>query len=186
MDIIAFLIVFGSIYFVYKKIKNRSRKKISKRVTETKSYPNLNLVDSILKKHNITFSTDNPDEMMAHDCFQIACEAWIEDDYKTARTEFQKTAALLRRDDVPQYKLDNFLELASEFVEHDSLFHYIKNDIISVICNNPNILQTDIYGLLKSYSKNDIQYALYYAELKGYITRTKKGRSYILNLGQNQ
>ena len=186
MEVIAFLVVLGSAYFVYKKIKSRLHKKSLKKAAEARLHQNLELVDSILKKHNIVFSIDNPDEMMAHKHLQVACEAWVEGDYKTARTEFQHTARLLGRDDVPQYKLDAFLGLASEFVEHDSLFHHIKNDAISVIRNNPDILQADIYGLLKSYSKNDIQYALVYAELKGYITRTKKGRSYILNLGQNQ
>ena len=94
---------------------------------------------------------------------------------------FQDAGALLGNNDVPQYKLDILIEIISNFAETDDLFHRIKDDALNIISKNPNILQTDIYSLLKAYSKNDIQYTLYYAEYKNYIIRTKKGISYLLN-----
>lgn len=180
MEVIIFLLFIVCVYFGYKKIKYNRIKKAQEKFLRD-NYPNLELVNSVLKQHVINFSLDNSAEIEAKKQFDVACNAWAANDYKNARKYFQEAGASLGDNDVPQYKLDILIEIISNFAETDDLFHRIKDDALMVISKNPNILQTDIYNLLKAYSKSDIQYALYYAEYKNYITRTKKGRSYLLN-----
>lgn len=177
---IIFLLLIICVYFGYKKIKHNRIKKAQEKFLRD-NYPNLEFVNSILKQHVINFSLDNSAEISAKTKFDEACNAWAANDYKNVRKHFQDAGALLGNNDVPQYKLDILIEIISNFAETDDLFHRIKNDALKIISKNPNILQTDIYSLLKAYSKNDIQYTLYYAEYKNYIIRTKKGISYLLN-----
>ncbi|MDR0322337.1 MAG: hypothetical protein LBI28_12620 [Treponema sp.] len=80
-----------------------------------------------------------------------------------------------------------------EFVSRDPVFHKLAEGLIKGIKQNPGILQSEItkrldpletWGQIQYYnrkiSKDDVYYALYFMDRLGYITRTKKGRSYEL------
>lgn len=44
------------------------------------------------------------------------------------------------------------------------------------------ILQTDLYKKMPDYEDDEIRWAIYYAEKRGDVLRTRKGRSYSVNL----
>lgn len=81
------------------------------------NYPNLDLVNSILKKHIIELSIDNKAKIRAKEQFDEACNAWAANDYKNASRLFQDALALLGSNDVSQYKLDIPIEIISNFAE---------------------------------------------------------------------
>jgi len=88
------------------------------------------------------------------------------------------------------------LEQASKeydsFVQRDPIFKKLFTALNAGIKENPGILQSEItgkfetmnWGQLYNYdrpiAKDDVYYALYFADKFGYITRKKKGRSYEL------
>lgn len=146
-------------------------------------YPLRDIVEQVSSKHKLVLSLDNKNEAKAKKQIENAYEAWAANDFKTARDLFQEAGKYIGSDDVPQYKLDIVIGIVSEFAEYDSLFHSIVDEARDIIKQEANILQTEIYARLKSYSKQDIQYALYYAEVKKILKREKKGRTYVLNIG---
>ncbi|RDU53276.1 hypothetical protein CQA49_01380 [Helicobacter sp. MIT 00-7814] len=164
------------IWLSYRYFKKRKMVKLIKQ-----KYPNKELVERIVKKHALDFSTDSDNEILASKNLEKAFLYWAENDLKRARDCFQRTAQITAQDDIPQYKSEIVTKIITEFTEYDDLFHDIIRDTQNILDKNPNILQTDIYAHLKEYSKRDIQYALYYADVKNLISRVKKNRSYILN-----
>jgi hypothetical protein len=78
------------------------------------------------------------------------------------------------------------------FVRRDPIFAKLISSLIPFIKANPGTLQSDIskqipsadwaslYNYNRPVAKEDIYYALYFAEKQGKIRRTKKGRSYEL------
>jgi len=126
-----------------------------------------------------------------HFAIKLAREAEKKGDYLGARVNFLKC--------VESYKQANAiteLEKANkeyeEFVKRDPVFQKLFKVLNAGIKDNPGIIQSEItgkfevmnWGQLYSYdrpiAKDDVYYVLYFAEKFGYITRTKKGRSYEL------
>lgn len=80
------------------------------------------------------------------------------------------------------------------FVMRDPIFEKLISILLPIIQANPGILQSDItkraesmdwaklYSYNRPVAKEDIYYALYFADKFGRITRTKKGRSYELRI----
>ncbi|MHB8808946.1 MAG: hypothetical protein ACYC9M_02890 [Desulfobulbaceae bacterium] len=80
------------------------------------------------------------------------------------------------------------------FVQRDPFFKELVSRLLPLIQANPGIMQSDItkrvesvdwsalYNSNRPVAKEDIYYALYFADKFGTITRTKKGRSYELRL----
>lgn len=78
------------------------------------------------------------------------------------------------------------------FVKRDPIYAALISGLLPIIQANPGILQSAItknaetmdwaslYNYNRPISKEDIYYALYFAEKFGRIARTKKGRSYEL------
>jgi len=67
------------------------------------------------------------------------------------------------------------------FVVHrDPLYRMILKHPLLRINENPGILQTELYEQFKSHKKEDLTYALYFAEKEGLVRREEKGRSYQL------
>jgi len=79
------------------------------------------------------------------------------------------------------------------FVQRDPMFEALLSKLLlPIIQGHPGILQSDIvkrteskdwselYSYNRPIAKEDIYYALYFAEKFGRIKRTKKGRSYEL------
>jgi hypothetical protein len=81
-----------------------------------------------------------------------------------------------------------------EFVRRDPIFEKLMSVLLPIIQANPGILQSDIakraesmdwaslYSYNRPVAREDIYYALYFADKFGRITRTKKGRSYELRI----
>lgn len=80
------------------------------------------------------------------------------------------------------------------FVRRDPIFSRLLSILLPIIQANPGILQSDIakqaesldwaalYDYDRPVAREDIYYALYFAEKFKRISRTKKGRSYELRI----
>ncbi|MBW6487369.1 MAG: hypothetical protein K0B01_14585 [Syntrophobacterales bacterium] len=80
------------------------------------------------------------------------------------------------------------------FVRRDHIFSKLLSILLPIIQANPGILQSDIakqaesldwaalYDYDRPVAREDIYYALYFAEKFNRISRTKKGRSYELRI----
>lgn len=80
------------------------------------------------------------------------------------------------------------------FVRRDPIYEKLLSGLLPIIQANPGILQSDIakraesmdwaklYSYNRPVAKEDIYYALYFADKFGRIIRTKKGRSYELRV----
>lgn len=78
------------------------------------------------------------------------------------------------------------------FVRRDPIFDKLLSVLLPLIEANPGILQSNItkqvesmdwaalYGYARPVAREDVYYALYFADKFGRVTMTKKGRSYEL------
>lgn len=122
-----------------------------------------------------------------------ARQAEAKGDYFGARMEYLKSVESLRQagDDI---ELEKATKEYGAFVQRDPVFAQLISILWPVIQSNPGILQSDItkqaesvewarlYKYNRPIAKEDIYYALYFAEKFGKIKRTKKGRSYELRI----
>jgi hypothetical protein len=118
-------------------------------------------------------------------------------DFLGARMHYMQCMEQMRNlKDTEEYKA--VYKQYENFVSRDPVFHKLTEGLIKVIKQNPGILQSEItkrldpletWGQIQFYNRNisrdDIYYALYFMEKLGYITRTKKGRSYELYLKED-
>jgi len=131
-----------------------------------------------------------PTEALSH--LSMALNLEIAKDFLGARLHYMQCMELMRNlKDTEEYKaVDKQYE---KFVSRDPVFHKLAEGLIKGIKLNPGILQSEItskldpletWGQIQFYnrkiSKDDVYYALYFMDRLGYITRTKKGRSYEL------
>lgn len=144
--------------------------------------PNKDFVEKFIERHPINFHPTNKRETLALEELKNAYYFWMHNDFSSARKNFLDSAKWLSNDEIAQYKADCIIGIIASFSNYDPMYHLMLDEIKEILMEKPNILQTEIYSLLRNYSKNDIQYVLYYADFKNDITRKKKGRSYILNL----
>jgi len=119
-----------------------------------------------------------------------AYEYWRIKDYDNARLMFQKVGFTIKtieteykKDRINNYK-QTIIKIQSGFAKEDPLYKKILPEIHDLLLKNDNVIQSKVYGKLP-FKKEDIQYVLYYADQLGDIKRTKKGRSYLLNLPWN-
>ena len=122
-----------------------------------------------------------------------ARQAEREGDFLGARMEYLKCVESWKQagDEVELQKATKEYEA---FVTHDPIFEKLISTLLPIIQANPGILQSDItkraesmdwpklYGYNRPVAKEDIYYALYFADKFGRITRTKKGWSYELRI----
>jgi hypothetical protein len=113
-------------------------------------------------------------------------------DFLGARMHYMQCMERMRNlKDTQEY--DVIEKQYEKFVSRDPVFHKLAEGLIKGIRLNPGILQSEItkrldpletWGQIQIYnrkiSRDDIYYALYFMDKLGYITRTKKGRSYEL------
>jgi len=112
-------------------------------------------------------------------------------DFLAARMGYLKCVETLRQAD----DKDDLREASREyenFVRRDPIFQKLMSALLPFIEANPGIMQSEItkkflsvdWSVLYRYdrpvTKEDIYYALYFADKLGSIQRTKKGRSYEL------
>jgi hypothetical protein len=117
-------------------------------------------------------------------------------DYLRARVQYMKCIEDLKRNGAPQKEIDYIEKEYEEFVKRDPIFRELINRLLPFIKENPGILQSQIskhfqsvewpelYNYNRPVAKEDIYYALYFADKFGIIQRVKKGRSYQLFLNE--
>jgi len=131
-----------------------------------------------------------PSDALHH--LNMAINLELAKDFLGARMHYMQCMEIMRNlKDTEEYKaVDKQYE---NFVSRDPVFHKLAEGLIKGIKLNPGILQSEItsrldpletWGQIQFYnrkiSKDDVYYALYFMDRLGYITRTKKGRSYEL------
>jgi hypothetical protein len=122
-----------------------------------------------------------------------ARQAEKQGDFLRARVEYMKCVESWKQagDEVELQKATKEYEA---FVTRDPIFEKLIAALLPIIQANPGILQSDITkgaesidwaklsGHNRPVTKEDIYYALYFADKFGRIIRTKKGRSYELRV----
>ncbi|MDR0487663.1 MAG: hypothetical protein LBG91_05395 [Treponema sp.] len=126
-----------------------------------------------------------------HTILQWARDAEKKSDYLGARVNYLKCVECYKQANAIT-ELDEATKEYEAFVKRDPIFKKLFTALNAGIKENPGILQSEItgkfesmnWGQLYSYdrpiAKDDVYYALYFADKFGYITRKKKGRSYEL------
>ena len=122
-----------------------------------------------------------------------AKQAERQGDFLGARMEYLKCVESWKQagDEIELQKATKEYE---SFVKRDPIYQKLISALLPLIQANPGILQSDItkqaeamdwaalYSHNRPVAKEDIYYALYFADKFGSITRTKKGRSYELRI----
>ena len=118
-------------------------------------------------------------------------------DFLAARINYMKAVEELKRCTEPtEYEklIIPVQKMYDEFVLRDPVYKYLMSKLLPIIENQNGILQSEIskdfesvdWGTLtngnREVMKEDIYYALYFADRFGHIKRIKKGRSYQLFL----
>ncbi|MEL5720355.1 MAG: hypothetical protein P1P59_04410 [Treponemataceae bacterium] len=126
-----------------------------------------------------------------------ALDAERQGDFLGARVLYmQATETLKNRSSKNNYKkyMPSLQGIYDEFVLRDPFYKKLMQPLLKIITANNGILQSDItkhfqqtdWGVLQAYNrpvlKDDIYYALYFADRFGHIVRIKKGQSYLLYL----
>jgi hypothetical protein len=133
-----------------------------------------------------------PAEALAH--LKRAQDAELSNDYLGARVCYMSCVELLKRDKTAVAQLEIAQKEYEDFVRRDPVFKRLIEIFLAGIRENPGILQSDItkkaedmdWGELRTcnrpIAKDDIRYALYFADKFGLVFRKKEGRSYRLYL----
>lgn len=106
----------------------------------------------------------------------VAREAWLRDDFDTARMAYQKCAYISARlsDDDNKAALKREL---SGFAKSDPLYKEVLAAIRPVVDQNPGMKQTDLYACV-GFDRETVSYVLYYAAELFDLYRKKAGRTY--------
>ncbi|MDP3244384.1 MAG: hypothetical protein Q8M83_01855 [bacterium] len=122
-----------------------------------------------------------------------AKQAERQEDFFGARMEYLKCVESWKQagDEIELQKATKEYE---SFVKRDPIYEKLISALLPLIQANPGILQSDItkqaeamdwaalYSYTRPVAKEDIYYALYFADKFESITRTKKRRSYELRI----
>lgn len=114
-------------------------------------------------------------------------------DFLAARMEHLKCVESWKQSgDITE--LDKATREYEAFVRRDPVFEKLLSILLPIIDSNPGILQSEIakqaesvdwatlYDYNRPIAREDVYYALYFAEKFNRITRAKKGRSYELRI----
>lgn len=114
-------------------------------------------------------------------------------DFLAARMEYLKCVESWKQSgDITE--LEKATREYEAFVSRDPVFEKLLSILLPIIESNPGILQSEIakqaesvdwatlYDYNRPIAREDVYYALYFAEKFDRITRTKKGRSYELRI----
>lgn len=125
-----------------------------------------------------------------------ARQAEKQGDYLGARMGYMKCIESLKQASATS-ELQSVTEEYEAFVQRDPIFARLVAGLLPIIQANPGILQSEItkraesldwpalYSYNRVIAKDDIYYALYFADKFGKILRTKKGRSYELRVADH-
>lgn len=176
-------------------LKKRSRKnQLEKAETENTIYVSTtdNAGNDKLERYDLSGFPGNVP------CFlSKALETEAQKDFLAARVNYmQAVEELKRRAEPSEYEqlIVPVQKMYDEFVLRDPVYKYLMSKLLQIIDDQNGILQSEIskefesvdWGTLASgnreVTKDDIYYALYFADRFGHIRRIKKGRSYQLYL----
>lgn len=118
-------------------------------------------------------------------------------DYLQARVEYMKCIEDIKRSGADEADIQYITREYEDFVRRDPIFIKLISMLLPFIKSNPGVLQSEIskqfisidwtslYNYNRPAVKEDIYYALYFAEKFSKIRRVKKGRSYELYVLEN-
>ena len=112
----------------------------------------------------------------------IVEEAWMNCNYDATRNALQRLAYNAHNENTPESLKNEFNKLMLLFADSDPFYLKVMQKVLPVIAENPNILQSSLSKQFPEFDIEQFRYVLYFAALNGDIIRTKKGRSYALNL----
>ena len=135
-----------------------------------------------------------PDQVSAY--LSHALEAEASEDFLKARVSYMQAVEMLKRYSKKDFNtyIEPLQKMYDEFVLRDPYYKKLMHPLLQIIEKNNGVLQSEItkhfensdWGTLTFYNrpvlKDDIYYALYFADKFGHIVRVKKGRSYLLYL----
>ncbi len=186
------LFVFVGLFFFLKSKKSKKDEVESRENGAIYGVMEDNDGNQQLVKYNIN---DYPGEIPAF--LARALEAESQEDYLTARVSYMQAADTLKnRCSKEEYEIymPSLQNMYDEFVLRDPYYEKLMQPLLRIISENNGILQSEItkrfqssdWGALTLYDrpvlKDDIYYALYFADRFGHVNRIKKGRSYLLYL----
>ena len=147
-------------------------------ISEAKSYDEKLLrcqqtIDLFKEIENFCFSFNDPNGILY---FQ---ESWSHskelNDYHALSHITSKYNDLIENRDVyiEEFRIKNLI---------DEKCKVLDNELLHLIENNVGIIQTDIYKLYEPYMKDTVSLYLYNLDKQGVVKRTKKGRTYSLEI----
>ncbi|MEL3907946.1 MAG: hypothetical protein P1P64_02895 [Treponemataceae bacterium] len=195
-----FLIITGSlivisliVLLIYAKIKKKQNIQNEKQYGKAHAYSDIyENDDDVQVKYDIY---DFPGDIPTYLFNALAAER--QGDFLGARVFYmQATETLKNRCPKKDYKkyMPSLQGMYDEFVLRDPFYKKLLQPLLQIIRANNGILQSEItkdfqqtnWGILQEYNrpvlKDDIYYALYFADRFGHVVRIKKGRSYLLYL----
>lgn len=138
---------------------------------------------------DVPLSTWRVEEVQVH--FNQARSAESDGQFDRARSHYFRFVESVKQFNERNGRRYDELHLAAQAeyqafaIERDPLFKELCNAILPVIREHDRILQKNIYPLLNQYSREDVSYALYFAEKAGVLNRTKVGNSYELSIPED-
>ncbi|MCQ2105468.1 MAG: hypothetical protein MJZ26_06720 [Fibrobacter sp.] len=128
---------------------------------------------------------------------RVAQTASDSKDYLRSRLSFMKSVESFKQINAV-VELEKVTEMYKKFVMTDPVFKDLAVVLVEKIKKNPGILQSDItsqmepgdwgslYDCDRPVAKEDVYYALYFADEFGIIARKKKGRTYELFVKEHE
>lgn len=128
---------------------------------------------------------------------RVAQTASDSKDYLRSRLSFMKSVESFKQINAV-VELEKVTEMYKKFVMTDPVFKDLAAVLVGKIKKNPGILQSDItsqmepgdwgslYDCDRPVAKEDVYYALYFADEFGIIVRKKKGRTYELFVKEHE
>lgn len=188
-----FAIIIAVVYFVKKGKKQQSEPKTENAICAV-------MTDSAGKEDAVKYDLSELPGNVPH-FLSAALDLESKKDFLKARVNYMSAVEELKRCTEPS-EYEKFIgqvqKMYDEFVLRDPVYTYLMSKLLPIIENENGILQSQISKEFESVSwgtlangnrevkKEDIYYALYFADRFGHIKRVKKGRSYQLYLPDTQ
>ena len=115
---------------------------------------------------------------------EVARAARQAGDFETAREEYLKAAQALAQFKGEEWAKASLRQEQTDFARDDPLYQAIVAAVRPIVQAEPGILQTALYGRLP-FGREEVGYAVYFANEVGDIRRRKKGRTYEIFPGEN-
>lgn len=186
--VIAFIII----YIVIKNIISKQQQKNTEEENEIYAVITDDAGNSDVEKYDFSYLPGNVPYFLS-----TALESEVQKDFLSARVNYMKAVEELKRRTEP-VEYEQFIvsvqKMYDDFVLRDPVYKYLMSKLLPAIEHHNGVLQSEISKEFESVdwevlsngnrnvTKDDIYYALYFADRFGHIKRIKKGRSYELYL----